>query len=279
VLSEASKEKKMKTGKHVAVAAVLTTLIGVVSDSGREAHAQFVGTSNSVNGGPCNGCSGTVGVVDPGGPTIPPGYQMAKGTFALQLNRGFGSTPPGIDPASVNYNPQLASTFRTHYVTAPDGGGSPKYANVAATDPQVSFRVNTQTIGAWERFNLLRLGCLPNAPNTCSYSLFTANGNFVTFMNLGGGSGLNNGSAPLHTDAWTVGQDEKFEIEGLFNSSTGNWIRTTLKTRTGNYVTAVGGGGIGAPSSGSGNSILHTDKKWNGPGSIGGWEIVTLLPQ
>lgn len=268
--------------RHVLLGVVVAALLGALSDSGGEARAQNIGIGGS---GPCAGCKpgcppGLTCVgsddadVDTVGHTIPPGYQVMWGTFAIQLHRGFGSNPAWgqvPNPSSPgNYPPPTSAMFANHYVTAPSGGG-PSFVGPPG-GPPVSFHVSTKTPGASERFSLTNMG-------SGSYVMVTANNHFVTFLNQGGIGGLNDGTAPLHTDAYVVGADEKFIVTGLYNSSTGNWISATFKTRTGYYLTAVNGGGIGAPSTGSGNGIIHTDKSSIKPSSPGVQEMFNLLPQ
>jgi hypothetical protein len=178
---------------------------------------------------PCPGCVVGVPPGDNGvNRTIPPGYTLVYGTFALRLSAG-------------------------RYITAPSGGG-PTFTGPNSGPQAVSFHVNTKTAGAWEHFQLRRVALMNG------YELQTANGQVATFVKAGGVGGPNDGTAPIHTDATSVGADEKFLVAGLYQQSTGNFTDVTIRTRNGYYLTAVGGGGIGAPSTGSGNNIVHTDQ-------------------
>jgi len=237
----------MVSKKHVVFGVVVAALVGALGDSGGDALAQN---------------------------TIPPGYQIRTGTFAIQLHRGFGSNPAWgqvPNPSSPgNYTPAQVALFQNHYVTAPSGGG-PAFVGPPG-GPAVSFHVNSQTAGPSERFTLQSLG-------NGVYGMVTSNNHWVTFINQGGIGGLNNGTDPLHTDAYIVGQDEKYTVSGLYNPTTGTWMNATFKTRTGYYLTAVNGGGVGAPSTGSGNGIIHTDKANTGPSSPGVQEMFNLLPE
>ena len=262
--------------KHVVFGVIVGALAGALGDSGGEARAQNnnIGGSGSTCPG-CNpGCPDTTCGGIPQPQTIPPGYQVTWGTFAIQLHRGLGSNPAWgqvPNPTSQgNYPAANAALFANHYVTAPSGGG-PSFVGPPG-GPAVSFHVNVKTPGASERFGLLNVG-------SGVYAMVTANNHLVTFLNQGGIGGQNDGTAPLHTDAYVVGADEKFIVTGLYNSSTGNWINATFKTRTGYYLTAVNGGGVGAPSSGSGNGIIHTDKSSIKPSTPGVQELFFLLPQ
>ncbi len=108
------------------------------------------------------------------------------------------------------------------------------------------------------------------APSTLA-AIQTANGNYLTAVNGGGLGGPNTGAAavPVHTDASVAGSWETFTIIWLNSSFT----QFALKTLSGNYVTAVNGGGVGGPNSSA--APIHTDAK-----AVGPWETlrVNLLP-
>jgi hypothetical protein len=87
-------------------------------------------------------------------------------------------------------------------------------------------------------------------------------------VNNGGLGGPNDASSIIHTDATEIGPWEKFTLVPLDTTNK----RFALKTMTGNYLTAVNGGGLGGPNDAS--SIIHTDATEVGP-----WESLVLIEQ
>jgi hypothetical protein len=266
----------MRIHKGLMFGVMAATVVGVVGDSGEEAYGQAAGMACPNCPPQPQGC--TVGCIEGGdcntvGHTIPPGYQWVHGTFALQVNKLFGVPNPSPAPPWGSLPASVTSQYATHYVTAVNGGG-PQFGGPNSGPQAVSFHTNATTVGAWERFTLVRV---PGGNN--AYMVQTANGQLVTFMNGGGVGGPNDATAPIHTDAYTVSSNEKFTVSGLYQQSTGNWVNVTFKTSTGYYLTAVGGGGIGAPSSGSGNAVVHTDTPWGGQMPVSVTSSVILAPQ
>jgi len=98
-----------------------------------------------------------------------------------------------------------------------------------------------------------------------TYYLQTFNGHYVSAVNGGGVGGPNCGPAmlALHTDAATVGAWETFGVVWLNNQHT----KIAFRTASGNFVTAVQGGGIG----GRNTNPIRTDAQTPGP-----WERFTL---
>jgi hypothetical protein len=97
-------------------------------------------------------------------------------------------------------------------------------------------------------------------------SLRTNDGHFVTIVNGGGFGGPNSGPGvvALHTDAKIAGPWEQFRLEWLEGNN------LALKTASGNYVTAVNGGGISGSNDAS--CPVHTDAT----DPTGTWQQVTL---
>jgi hypothetical protein len=80
-----------------------------------------------------------------------------------------------------------------------------------------------------------------------------------------GGSGNGPNAVALHTDAVVAAQMETFTVEWLDSTYT----KFALRTERGNYVTAVGGGGIGGANDSS--APIHTDAT-----TIAEWERLRL---
>jgi hypothetical protein len=102
-------------------------------------------------------------------------------------------------------------------------------------------------------------------PRFFSGAFKTANGHFLTAVNGGGFSG---GGAALQTGSTQVGASQTFVMQ----TSLGPLLlpkQFTLKTVTGDFVTAVDGGGMGGPNDAS--SPIHTDAS-----AIGSWEMFTV---
>lgn len=101
-------------------------------------------------------------------------------------------------------------------------------------------------------------------------NLKTANGHFLTAVNGGGVGGANSPGALdaiVHTDARSPGAWETFWVQWLDDAHT----KLALRTESGNYMTAVNGGGMGRPWGWINDVPLHTDA-----GSGSAWEAFTL---
>ena len=120
---------------------------------------------------------------------------------------------------------------------------------------------------------------LPPAPSACGAkrwrspcSCFAAEfrrrvETFLTAVNGGGVGGPNDGpeASALHSDVLQAGPWEVFHIEWLDQGFT----YFALRTLSGNYVTAVNGGGMGGPN--DWRSPFHTDAT-----QLGEWETFSL---
>jgi hypothetical protein len=112
--------------------------------------------------------------------------------------------------------------------------------------------------GVWETFTVEWL----NADFT-SLALKTAGGNYVTAVNGGGFAGPNDATAPIHTDATSIGPWERLTLNFMAGS------KVTIQVGR-YYLTAVNGGGFG----GGNDTALHTDSRASTPGP---WETFTLI--
>jgi hypothetical protein len=92
------------------------------------------------------------------------------------------------------------------------------------------------------------------------FALQTSTGNYVTAINAGGVGGPNDATCPIHTDATIAGAWEGFilQVDDSVNPPT-----VAIRTQTGNFVTAVNGGGV----NGGYAQPIHTDAT-----SVGTWE-------
>ena len=148
-------------------------------------------------------------------------------------------------------------TASGNYLSAVNGGGlgGPNSGPTA-----VALHTDATVAGPWETFTFVWLGEAgePYGP----FALRTANGNYVTAVNGGGIGGPNDGTAPIHTDATTIGAWETLQINFLPNN------QVTVQTADGRFLTAVNGGGIGGPNT----TPVHTDAT-----SQGAWEVFSLI--
>lgn len=107
------------------------------------------------------------------------------------------------------------------------------------------------------------------APVNPAVAIQTVNGNYLTVVDNGGLTNTLGFAVAITANRTTVGPDEKFTQIPV---STANGT-IALRTRNGrNYVTAVGGGGMGG--SNLGFYPIHTDATRVGP-----WETLTIEPQ
>jgi hypothetical protein len=106
---------------------------------------------------------------------------------------------------------------------------------------------------------------------TVTAAIQTASGNYLSAVDGGttGGSDFGSEGVAVQPDTGIAGQFGTFTVVWLNPSYT----KFALRTSSGNYLTAVNGGGIGGPNDGS--SPIHTDAK-----SISDWETfrLTFLP-
>lgn len=108
----------------------------------------------------------------------------------------------------------------------------------------------------------------PGEPYKPSVALRTINGHFVTVVNNGGLGGPNAEPYVFHTDQTQVGSWEKFTLVPLDAANQS----FALKTMSGNYITANGGGGWGGPK--DPEHSIHTDAT-----KVGSWESLVLIQQ
>jgi hypothetical protein len=92
------------------------------------------------------------------------------------------------------------------------------------------------------------------------FALQTSAGNYVTAISGGGVGGANDATCPVHTDATLADAWEGFilEVDDTVNPPT-----VIIRTQTGNFVTAVNGGGV----NGGNAQPIHTDVT-----TVGSWE-------
>jgi hypothetical protein len=161
-------------------------------------------------------------------------------------------------PLAGKYN---ISTSGGYYLTAVDGGGLGGPNNTG-----VALHSDARNRSTWETFRLIATD-----PKGGWHALQTSNGHYVTAVNGGGIGGPNNSTLPFHTDLPTADGDhppstwETFTLEYV-DEQAGT---VALKTETGNYVTAVNGGGVGGPNT----TPIHTDAV-----AVSDWENWWLHP-
>jgi hypothetical protein len=145
-------------------------------------------------------------------------------------------------------------TFNRHLLTALGGGGS-KTSNAFHTDATVA--------STWETFFVLKSGDLGSGYRYAIRPTGTGGpGEVVNFLTALGGGGRGAKDYPAITHFRGLGSDSLFTVIRLTDGS------YALQTRSGNYVTAVGGGGIARGDN------LHTDAT-----QIQAWEKFKLVDQ
>ena len=152
-------------------------------------------------------------------------------------------------------------TSTGNYVTAVNDGGIGDPSGLPFNSTAV--HTNATKIGPWETFKIVPV-------DGGSLALQTVNGQYVTAVNggsMGDPAGLPFNSTAVHTNATALGPWEVFTLVPI---SSGTYA---LQTGSGNYLTAVNGGGIGDPAGSQPNSWpIHTDAK-----AIGSWEQLTMV--
>jgi hypothetical protein len=170
----------------------------------------------------------------------------------------------------MNLPPEGTYGIRTndgHYLTAVNGGGLEGAAIETSTGlwfPAVLSSNATEPGSFGTTFTWVWLEPQGNFSRG-SFALQTATGNYVTAVNGGGLGGSNDEGCPFHTDATNYSTWEHFYIVHVDESQQ----QIALRTATGNYVTAVNGGGIGGPNESP--CTLHTDATWKRA-----WETFTI---
>lgn len=191
---------------------------------------------------------------------------------------------PPVSPRSPDVSPQLdpdaqqpqllpgqfaIQTFlKETFLTAVGGGG--RTADAVATD--------AKEVGAWEMFNLwvypTRVHTHENPEGFIQYAIQTKNGNYITVVGGGGRS-----ADVLHTDAvqaraWErfglIHQSPEWSLRSIYPSNYDTrrdspWYYA-IPASTGNYLTALGGGGHNADSS------INSDAT-----QIASWELFRLI--
>ncbi|MFZ0317741.1 MAG: hypothetical protein WAL56_01340 [Candidatus Sulfotelmatobacter sp.] len=173
--------------------------------------------------------------------------------------------PPAIPPPQLLPGQFAIQTFlKETFLTAVAGGG--RIADAIHTDA-------TQ-VGAWEKFNLWAYSGRDTTPENpegfTQYAVQTQSGNYITAMEGGGRT-----DDVLHTDATQALAWEKFGLipqSPSFSLYPPNYQLThdspwyyAIPTKTGNYLTALGGGGDTDPS-------VHSDAT-----KIASWELFRLI--
>jgi hypothetical protein len=132
--------------------------------------------------------------------------------------------PAGVVVAAIQ-------TATGNYLTAVNGGvlAGPGTALAAV-------RTDATLAGPWQTFTIVWV----DAAHT-QFALQTSDGHYVTAVNGGGLGGPNNNSAPIHTDAKTIGNWETLTLNFLPNN------QLTIKLPNGRFLTAVNGGGMTGP--------------------------------
>ena len=146
-------------------------------------------------------------------------------------------------------------------VTAVAGGG------LGGTPPPggVALQTDRRVADVWETFRVILQPGSPPLGTGMRFALQTSGGQYLTAVNAGGVGGRDDATCPIHTDAGTAALWEGFtlEIDDTVHPPTAR-----IKTETGNYVTAVNGGGI----NGGADQPIHSDAV-----AIGPWEQFLFL--
>jgi hypothetical protein len=159
---------------------------------------------------------------------------------------------PFVDPL-----PGVTYAFRTPaggYLSMVYGGG---LGGPNSGPGSVALHTDATAIGPWEEFTWVWVD-----QSTGKFALKTVNGNTVTAVNGGNMGGPNDATSPVHTDAGGPYSWESLKVVPLADG------KVAIQTASGNYLTAVNGGGYGGPN----NVPIHTDATW-----IGAWETFTLV--
>ena len=155
-----------------------------------------------------------------------------------------------------------------NYVTAVNGGG---LGGPDAGTSLVALHSDATGAGPWERFKLILQPPGQQIGPGMTFALQTAAGGYVTAVNAGGIGGANDGTCPFHTDAK---QAEGWEQFTLNIDETTVPPTVTIQTATGNFVTAVNGGGVGDTPGGVAATPVRTSD-----GAIAAWQLFNLTGQ
>jgi hypothetical protein len=138
-----------------------------------------------------------------------------------------------------------------YFLTAANNGG-------LGAGQDVPIRTDARVVGPNEKFMLI-----PLDNTTGQFALQTPDGlHHVTAVNNGGIGGPDDSTSPIHTDAVGQGPYETFVFEQQPD------LTYAIRTKTGYYLSAVGGGGWGEDP----NFPVNTNRSGIGP-----WETFTLV--
>jgi hypothetical protein len=133
-----------------------------------------------------------------------------------------------------------------HFLTAVNGGGLGDSLN------KYPIHTNATSIGPWEKFRVV----MTDTPTSVRQAIRTYNGNYLTAVGGGGrGHVASNPYEPttiITTKGGPPGPDEFFNLVEIPDGM------CAFQTRSGNYVSAVNGGGLG-DSEGSWPHPIHTN--------------------
>lgn len=171
---------------------------------------------------------------------------------------------------AIIYGVQGLATITAAFAT----GGLALAAEVALVVVSAAYLVN-DVVSAITICNLTARD--PDAPPSFkkdpmvykpNVSIRTFSGNYLTVVDNGGLGGPNAEPYIIHTDATTIGAWEKFTLVPIDPTKD----TFALRTASGNYLTAVGGGGQGGPNMNF--APIHTDAT-----QVGDWEQIVLIQQ
>ncbi len=166
---------------------------------------------------------------------------------AYSLTCHAADSPAGVLVAAIQ-------TASGNYLTVVNGGG----LGGPSTGPAaVALHTDATTAGPWENFTVVWLDSAYTR-----FALQTSDRHYVTAVNGGGLGGPNDNTAPVHTDAKTIGIWERLTLNFLPNQ------QLTIKLPNGRFLTAVNGGGMSGPET----SPIHTDAE-----QPAAWQTFTLV--
>ena len=166
---------------------------------------------------------------------------------AYSLTCHAADSPAGVLVAAIQ-------TASGNYLTVVNGGG----LGGPSTGPAaVALHTDATTAGPWETFTVVWLDSAYTR-----FALQTSDRHYVTAVNGGGLGGPNDNTAPVHTDAKTIGIWERLTLNFLPNN------QLTVKLPNGRFLTAVNGGGMSGPEA----SAIHTDAE-----QPAAWQTFTLV--
>ncbi len=154
-----------------------------------------------------------------------------------------------------------------NYLTAVNGGG---LGGPDAGTGLVALHSDATYAHQWETFTLKLSPPGQAIGPGMTFGLLTFSGeNFVTAVGGGGIGGPSDGTCPFHTDSVVAGTPEQFTLN---INDTANPPTVTIQTASGNYVTAVNGGGVGDAAGGDAVTPVRTSDS-----QLEGWQIFKAL--